>query len=388
MIRISRKLTACVFILIILGLGLLSLQSFSSYNISDGLNPVTGELARDVESHYDDDFPVRNLGTNLWAAINYLLFREGRPGVTIGEQGWLFSDEELYPGVEDPQIVETNLNRVVSVTNYLKAKGIPVVLLVVPAKTRVYGEKLGDHAPTPLMASLYPQFLKRMHSAGVMAPDLLPELLEARDQGAGIFLRTDTHWTPRGADVFARSAADKIRTAFKDQRWDETEFVTTLGDTRVHRGDLLNYVPLTPLFPTLGPLPDQLIERSTSATNTGGDTEQNLFSDTSTDLVLVGTSYSANALWNFPGALKHYLGRDLINVSHEGQGPFQPMVDYLQSDEFRSHSPELLVWEFPERYLAQPVDADETLAWFDHHKNLVARMASQEYHATHEGAKP
>jgi alginate O-acetyltransferase complex protein AlgJ len=64
------------------------------------------------------------------------------------------------------------------------------------------------------------------------------------------------------------------------------------------------------------------------------------------------------------------------------------MVDYLQSDEFRNHTPSLLVWEFPERYLAQPVDDDKTLAWLNGHGNLVARMASQEHQTTHEGAKP
>lgn len=388
MIRISRKLTACVFILIILGLGVLSLQSFASYGVSDGLNPVTGELARDVESHYDDSFPVRSLGTNLWAAINYLLFREGRPGVTIGKQGWLFSDEELYPGVEDVHIVEKNLNRVESVANYLKAQGIPLVVLVVPAKARLYEKKLGGHSPAPVMTSLYPHFLKRMSSAGVFAPDLLPELSEARDQGALIFLRTDTHWTPRGADVFARSAASEIRADFNNQPWGETEFVTTLGETHPHRGDLLSYIPLTPLFPKLGPAPDQLTERSTNAGSADSSSEQSLFAENSADLVLVGTSYSANPLWNFPGALKHYLGRDLINVSHEGQGPFQPMVDYLQSDEFRNHTPSLLIWEFPERYLAQSVDEEKTLAWLNSHKNLVAHMASQEHQTTPEGAKP
>ncbi len=388
MIRISRKLTACVFILIILGLGVLSLQSFANYGASDGLNPITGELARDVESYYDERFPVRRLGTNLWAAINYLLFREGRPGVTIGEHGWLFSDEELYPEVEGTQVVKTNLNRVVSVAHYLKTQGVPLVVLVVPAKARLYEEKLGTHSPAPVMTSLYPQFLKRMNSAGIFAPDLLPELAEARDQGARIFLRTDTHWTPRGADVFARSAASDIRAAFKSQPWDDTEFVTRLGETHPHRGDLLNYLPLTPLFPTLGPAPDQLTERSTNARSSSGDSQQSLFSENTTDLVLVGTSYSANPLWNFPGALKHYLGRDLINVSHEGQGPFQPMVDYLQSDEFRNHTPSLLVWEFPERYLAQPVDEDNTLAWLNSHQNLVARMASQQPQTTHEGARP
>lgn len=369
----SRKMTACLFIVIVLGLGAFSLRSFGDYGLQDGLDPVNGELARDVESHYDDGFPVRDLGTNLWAAINYTLFKEGRPGVTVGEQGWLFTDEEIYPGSESSAVVETNLSRVVAVADYLRAEGIPVAVLVVPAKARVYAGQLGDQEPVPLMQSLYGRFLDRMAAEQILAPELMPDMAEARDQGNQVFLRTDTHWTPEGADVFARNAAGEIRAVFEEQSWGDTQFVTSTGETRTHEGDLLTYLPLEPLFPSLGPDPDRLTERSTAMEGAEGASAQSLFAETSADIVLVGTSYSANPLWDFPGALKRHLGRDLINVSDEGQGPFQPMTDYLKSDEFQDNPPELVVWEFPERYLAQPVTSKDTLAWFDRRENLLAQ---------------
>ncbi|WP_166269552.1 alginate O-acetyltransferase [Marinobacter caseinilyticus] len=373
----SRKLTACVFILLVLGVGLLSLQSLGNYGAPAELDPVTGELARDLESHYDEGFPVRDLGTNVWAAINYTVFNEGRPGVTVGAQGWLFTDEEMYLGAESPAIVDTNLKRVGAVIDHLNAAGVPLALMVVPSKARLYASKLGGHQPVPAMKSLYIRFLDRMRSDQVLAPNLFPALAQARDEGAQVFLRTDTHWTPRGADVFARHAAGEIKMAFDDQSWGKTEFVTTLGETRPHEGDLLTYLPLAPLFPELGPAPDTLTERSTSIKDERGTTAQSLFAETSADVVLVGTSYSANPLWDFPGALKRYLGRDLINVSDEGQGPFQPMIEYLQSDEFQGHPPELVVWEFPERYLAQPVQSEDALAWFGKPENLLAEARSQ-----------
>lgn len=369
----SRKMTACLFIVIVLGLGALSLRSFGDYGLQDGLDPVNGELARDVESHYDDGFPVRDLGTNIWAAINYTLFKEGRPGVTVGEQGWLFTDEEIYPGSESSAVVETNLSRVVAVADYLRAEGIPVAVLVVPAKARVYAGQMGDQEPVPLMQSLYGRFLDRMAAEQILAPELMPDMAEARDQGNQVFLRTDTHWTPEGADVFARNAAGEIRAVFEEQSWGDTQFVTSTGETRTHEGDLLTYLPLEPLFPSLGPEPDRLTERSTAMEGAEGASAQSLFAETSADIVLVGTSYSANPLWDFPGALKRHLGRDLINVSDEGQGPFQPMTDYLKSDEFQDNPPELVVWEFPERYLAQPVTSKDTLAWFDRRENLLAQ---------------
>lgn len=377
MVTTSRKITACVFIVIVLGLGVLSLKSLGDYQPeggeAGGLNPVTGELARDLESHYDDGFPVRELGTNLWAAINYTLFEEGRPGVTVGEQGWLFTDEELFLGAESPAVIDRNLKRVQTVAAHLQAEGVPVALLVVPAKARLYSDKLDNQRPVPEMQAVYRRFLNQMQPAPVLAPELLPDLARARDQGTRVFLRTDTHWTPAGADAFARSAAAAIQQEFDGQTWGEEQFKTALGQTRAHEGDLLTYLPLEPLFPDLGPDQERLTERSTEPVNAGGMSADSLFADTTADVVLVGTSYSANPLWDFPGALKRYLGRDLINVADEGQGPFQPMTEYLQSEEFRNHPPKLVIWEFPERYLAQPVQSEATLAWFERREHLLAQ---------------
>lgn len=373
----SRKLTACIFISIVLVLGGLSLNALSDYGFSRELDPVTGELARDLESHYDEGFPVRDLGTNLWAAINYTVFDEGRPGVTLGKQGWLFTDEEIYPGSESPGIVTDNLQRVSAVAAYLRAEGVPLAILVVPSKARVYAEKLGQKSPAPVMGSLYHRFQKHLASEQIVAPDLLANLTDARDRGEQVFLRTDTHWTPQGAEVFARHAAGQIKALFPEQSWEQTRFVTALGETRRHEGDLLTYLPLKPLFPSLGPEPDTLTERSTGPENGADASAESLFAENTAGLVLVGTSYSANPLWDFPGALKRYLGRDLINVADEGKGPFQPMTEYLRSDEFRNHPPELVVWEFPERYLAQPINSEQTLAWFERRENLLARSDDQ-----------
>lgn len=364
MTRTSKRLTAGIFIAVVLGLGVLSLRSFVDYRASQKLGVLDGELARSVEDHYDDGFPARDLGTNVWAAINYVVFHEGRQGVTVGKDDWLFTDEELYLGTEHEQIVDTNIERVLRVRRYLQSRGIPMVVLVVPTKASLYPDKLGDHQPVGAMQHLYSRFLHRLTAAGVAAPRLQDVLAKARDQGTQVFLRTDTHWSPAGADVFARYASGYIQRRFQDQDWGQQRFVTTLGQPKEHQGDLLNYIPLDPLFEDIGPTPDRFRTRQTSPASSETPTSTQLFSEQETDLVLVGTSYSANPLWDFAGALRRYLGKDLINVSEEGHGPFMPMTAYLQSGEFQSHPPGLIVWEFPERYLGQPIESKETLAWF------------------------
>ena len=64
--------------------------------------------------------------------------------------------------------------------------------------------------------------------------------------------------------------------------------------------------------------------------------------------------YSANPTFSFAEALKLALGRDVLNLAVEGQGPARPMLDYLASDDFRTAPPKVVIWEFPVRYLTDP----------------------------------
>ena len=49
---------------------------------------------------------------------------------------------------------------------------------------------------------------------------------------------------------------------------------------------------------------------------------------------------------------------DLINYAKEGKGPFRPMLELLRDEGFRD-PPQLLVWEFPERYLPMASDLSQ-----------------------------
>ena len=372
MTKAAATLTACLFIALVLVLGVLSVRPLLGYEGQENLNLVNGEWAREMEGHYDDQFPVRDLGTNLWAAINYSVFEEGRLGVVVGRQDWLFSDEEFYPAKPGQHLVARNLDRVTRDSQYLRARGIPLVVLVVPAKARIYSEKLADTQPEAVMTSLYDRFLFALASENVAAPDLAPAMEQAQRDGQRVFLRTDTHWTPAGADLFARHAAAYIRDRFRQQSWGEQTFVTSVEEPVTHRGDLLTYIPVAPAFTEFGPKPDRLKPRTTDVAAKHSADAGALFGTTGAQTVLVGTSYSANRLWNFPGALRQHLGRDLINVAEEGQGPIQPMTAYLQSSDFRDHPPKLVIWEFPERYLVQPLESEQALAWFRQADNLLA----------------
>src|SRR5688572_13491436 len=99
-----------------------------------------GAFTREFESHYDAVFPVRTLGINTWAAISYLLFREGKPGVVIAADGWLYSSEEFTLKPDAEAQVEAHLAQVGQVRERLAARGTALLVALLPAKARVYPE--------------------------------------------------------------------------------------------------------------------------------------------------------------------------------------------------------------------------------------------------------
>jgi alginate O-acetyltransferase complex protein AlgJ len=82
-----------------------------------------------------------------------------------------------------------------------------------------------------------------------------------------VFLRTDTHWTPEGAEIAAKLAktiADKFPLSGEPQN-----FVTEPAEKVTHKGDLRLFLPLDPLFENLMPAQEPLQKRNTVAAETG-----------------------------------------------------------------------------------------------------------------------
>lgn len=357
MTRSLRILYIAIFMGLLLVLGIWSLRSFANFSTSAETTVLDGKWTKAAETHYDDEFPIKRLGTNLWAALDYKLFNEGRPGVVLGKDQWLYTDEEFDAVVNAEQNEADNLALIQGVRDALEAKGSKLILAIVPAKTRLYPEHIGDNKPASLHVDLYQQFHAQVAKAGIVAPDLLAPLQAAKQKGQ-VFLRTDTHWTPMGAEVAAQQLGMTI--AEKAPLEGEPEqFVTQAKDSAPYKGDLTNFLPLDPLFTNLLPKPDTLQQMSTDLVQSAPTGDDALFADSDVPVGLVGTSYSANPNWNFVGALKQVLRSDVVNYAEDGKGPILPMLKYLQTDAFKNSAPQVVIWEFPERYLPTHNDLGE-----------------------------
>ncbi|WDH23901.1 alginate O-acetyltransferase [Pseudomonas chlororaphis] len=374
MTRSLRVFYIALFLVTLMVLGLWSVRSFFGFSTSNDATVLNGRWAKAVETHYDDEFPIKRLGTNLWAALDFKLFNEGRPGVVLGRDQWLYSDEEFHPIVNEELNLQGNYALVEGVRQALKEKGVKLVMAIVPAKVRLYPEHLGDVQPASIHANLYQDFHARVAADKILAPDLLGPLQQAKQNGQQVFLRTDTHWTPAGAEVaanqLAKAIADKAPLMGQPQR-----FVTEAEQTVVHKGDLRLFLPLDPLFENLMPAKEPLQKRVTRAADDQSAADDALFADNEVPVALVGTSYSANPNWNFVGALKQALHSDVVSYAEDGHGPVLPMLSYLKSDAFKNSPPQVLIWEFPERYL--PVNneiGDADPQWVAELKQAGARQ--------------
>ena len=310
-------------------------------------DPITGELTSRYQAGYEGGLFIRGPSTHLWALFRWALFREGRPGVVVGSDGWLFTREEFLFYEDEAQQTEHGLDYITAVRDTLSESGIELVVALVPAKARIHEERLGRLRLPSYTRDRYESFRSLLADRGIRAPDLARALatLDAEEEA---FLRTDTHWTPTGASAAARALAGDIASVLDRTSAPRASYARRRGETVAHEGDLLTFIPLGPFQERFGPRPDRLATVTTEAIS---EPELGLFDEVEIPVALVGTSYSAGGVWDFAGALQSEIEADVINVAVSGEGPFVPMRDYLASETIRETTPRVVVWEIPERYL-------------------------------------
>jgi alginate O-acetyltransferase complex protein AlgJ len=282
-----------------------------------------------------------DMSFGLIGAARFALLGEARQGAVVGRDGWLFSTEEVRPLPSDAELARVAVI-VQEMRAQLSAGGTDLVVVPLPAKIDIYRDISPDEVFGAALETLYADFSGKLAERGIAVVDARRTLLSADEP---VFFATDTHWTPHGAQLVAAAVATSGTVepgplAF--ERADEPAKTLT--------GDLISFVTTTTLAPTIGLSQETVTPEVLIATNAVTD----IFGTAATDVVLVGTSYSANTDWGFANALMQALGRDVVSVAEQGLGPLKPMQAYLASADFRDAPPEVVIWEIPVRYLTDP----------------------------------
>lgn len=311
--------------------------------------PQASAFEGDFQSAYEGRFknanPLKSVTIGAFASLRYGLLNEASPGAIIGEDGWLFTAEELevHPGFDTN--IRASAEQVAQVRDELSAKGAQLLVVVVPDKAEIYEDRLKVERPK-LIQERYHRFLAYLDLAGVNRIDGAAVLRGGAEVGQ-MFMHDDTHWSPLGA----KAIADEIGLRLGGADISRAEATTVSLGTEAFNGDLLAYIPTGPFRDLVGPQ-QRVIERFETSVETSGG----LFGDAMIDVALVGTSFSAKPEWHFEGFLKQALSADILNLSLEGQGPFAPMNAFLASDVLTTTPPKIVIWEIPVRYISKDLN--------------------------------
>lgn len=306
---------------------------------------LDGEVTKDLDSLYKKQLPHRDVAVGYGGNARYALFGTGRKGVVVGNDGWLFTNEEFK------KISETDIKNAVVKINGVKANlaamGITLVVLPLPAKSDIYHQHVSEMLRSSDMVSAYETFMKELQLASIPVVDVKTEFM-SQQQNVDVFLKSDTHWSPAGAKLAAELTGKTVGTLGVDIAAGEVNVVSS-KDTTIW-GDLTKFITSPDYADDIGLKPEKIELFRTEMKSAEGNLD--LFGETaSAPVMLVGTSYSANENWSFVDYLRQSLSVDVVNVAKEGLGPGVPMMDLLNSNTLKEAKPKLILWEFPVRYL-------------------------------------
>jgi alginate O-acetyltransferase complex protein AlgJ len=194
------------------------------------------------------------LAPQQWRALLAAKFTALHDAGTLAvkaHDGWYFLTAELHSYGAGPfwgddaktacvaQKDQDPLPAILEFDKMLKAKGIALILVPVPGKVSVYGDKLDaaltiDGRPD----ELHQQFYDILRKQGVEVLDLEEDFAALRKAGVNAYCRQDTHWSPQAVEVAARRIAEII----KKQPWyaDAPQQQAQVTQAQVEvRGDLV-----------------------------------------------------------------------------------------------------------------------------------------------------
>jgi hypothetical protein len=145
--------------------------------------------------------------------------RAGNSRVVIGRDGWLYDrlGVEYVCGPPVPQDLRPDaaLGALVSLTDKLRACGLPLLVVMVPDKATIYPEGLAPNWPAtagPARNVGELRFWDRARSLGVNVLDPTDVVWAAKATGAEpLYARCDQHWDPAGLLLMAGLIADELR---------------------------------------------------------------------------------------------------------------------------------------------------------------------------------
>lgn len=207
-------------------------------------------------------------------------------------------------------------------------------------------EALNTVARRDLILKGYQETLKGLQGIGLNTVDIMTPALNSMER---LYHLRDAHWAP----AYTRLAAGAVAQAVRQQdakladELKTKEFKVALSQPRPRysRGWDVLFEQQCGVKGEVELYQEPTIEQTS---------EQGLLDEDTTDVVLIGTSYSGPTLHlGFDAYLSEQLGTSVENASLDGAGALGAWVDYYTTRPADAPEPKLILWEMPVFYLAQ-----------------------------------
>ncbi|MDP3845018.1 MAG: alginate biosynthesis protein AlgX [Pseudomonas sp.] len=268
-----------------------------------------------------------------------------------GQDGWLFrSKTELLTQMRSSPEGYAQLRQL---RDALQAKGVELMVVYVPTRGMVNAQMLTPAVRQSFDVELakrnYLEVVENLRKQGIRVPDLTPLLAQPASAEKPLFFKRDHHWTAYGAEFTARLVAEELRKFEVFKTIPRKEFVTQskgmgmkLGTLNGALNKICGYRYASQYLPRFSTEPK---EESTD-----------LFGEVEAPAVVLGGTSFGSPQYNFDGFIEQYANVDVDNRSVSGGGMPGAIVQYLSSQDFKTHPPKILIWEVQSYYdLAMPV---------------------------------
>jgi len=306
-----------------------------------------GAFTKDVDNEVVAALPIAVGLDGLQAGVEYRVFDDAGPQVRAGCFGWLFLGEEVWEVKDGEHNVALHLAIANRIAADFARRRVQIVMLTVPDKARIARAELCSQAVSPQARDRLAVWTRLATGLPVRKVDIVRGW-----PGKPGYWRTDTHWDRDGAHFAATRTAAVVDEILRGHGA-ERATVTDAKAPQPRPGDLMHLANLEHAPSNLRPPPDMDRAETVSWQRSGGL----LDSGPAPEVVLSGSSYSKNS--GFSDALGLALGREVVQMSEDGGG-FDGAVFALMNKHasILAHA-KVVVWEFPERSLTQPLNAAE-----------------------------
>ncbi len=314
---------------------------------------LDGEATRQFSTQLNEHFLLSKPFAKIERGVTWTIAGDTGASVRRGCDGWLFLSDELTPYAHAAENAAARARIITQTAADLQLRGIKLVVAVVPDKTRIEEDHLcGLHRPAAF-ANRLNDWVSTLASNKVEVLNFAPALAAMKEER---YYRSDSHWNERGANVAATTLADRLQSLkLVDKPAAAPDPKAIQSNTTERSGDLMRVSNLEGLPAWMRPATEVTQVSKVAPVAVASD---DLFGDAGLPTVaLVGTSFSRAA--NFVPFLSQHLGAPVANLAKDGGDFDGAAYAYLNSKEFKTQPPKVVVWEVPERMLQKTLTASE-----------------------------